>query len=134
MSYFQRIFSYCLPSLFYDTLCIHPLAWSRWHMTWTASLNNKNSGIRTRAFWAPTSVLSGSLTAILRIIKIHLKPCHKSAQQTQINSKKNLYLSAFWEMCKWEERVPDECALLYSIVSSHPSDLPFLKCSWLPQP
>ena len=59
-------------------------------MSWTTLLYNKNSRIRTRALGALTGVSSGPLTAILRIIKIHLKPYHKAAQQTHINSEKNL--------------------------------------------
>ena len=60
------------------------------YMHWTTLLYYKKSRIRTRALGAPTGVSSGPLTAILKIIKIHLKPYDKAAQQIYINSKKNL--------------------------------------------
>ena len=55
------------------------------HVSWTTLLYNKISRIRTRALGALAGVSPGPLTTIPRIIKIQLNPCHRAAQQTQIN-------------------------------------------------
>ena len=66
---------------------------------------------------ALTGVSSGPLTAILRIIQIHLKPSHKAAQQIHINSNKNPQFSVICEMR--QERVQ------LSVLSTPLSDVSF---------
>lgn len=96
-------------------------------MSWTTLLQNKNSKIRTRALGALTGISSDPSQLSLELSKFTLNLTTMRLNR-YISTARKIYNCRLFVKCVSDKK-EYQMSVLNAPCSSHPSDLPIVKCS-----